>query len=83
MSFCCALCNPNNPHGCCHSDSDLSYIWFIPVAIITYPIWCPIFTCVVCCEGVINVVNNNIEWNKANNTNRDDKKYEVVDNEEF
>jgi hypothetical protein len=74
MDFCQALCNLDNPHGCCNSDSDLFYIWLCPVAVVTSPIWLPIAFCGTCCVTAMHYINTNIEWSR-NHSN----KYEVVD----
>lgn len=62
MNCCLNLCNCENPHGCCHTDSGLFMSWAIPLSIITMPIWAPVALCVVCYGCVKETINNNIEW---------------------
>jgi hypothetical protein len=73
MNCCFSLCNPNNPHGCCHPASPLTLIWGVPFAVITCPFWCPIVSVGECCIGIKNIINDNIAWDESH------KGYEPVD----
>jgi hypothetical protein len=75
MSFCRALCNPNNPHGCCHGNSCLNWTWSIPLMFITIPCWFPVMARSLCYEAAMTSINDNIEWD---NFNKNKGEYEVV-----
>jgi hypothetical protein len=65
------LCNCENPHGCCHPDSSLCWIWSIPLIVISCPIWSPIMICVECYKGTVDIIDNNIKWSEEHKNNND------------
>lgn len=62
------LFNRDNPYGCCNAQSDLFQCWFLPLVIITSPIWLPLGTiCFVTYkigEFIYDSVINNYNWSQ-------------------